>query len=44
MKHLEMGKELKERGYLGQAEKIFCKIGADFDLAQMRKLLEAVTM
>ena len=40
MTHLEMGRRLKDRGHLEQAEKIFADIGAEFDLAQTRKLLK----
>jgi hypothetical protein len=40
MTHLEMGQRLKDRGHLEQAEKIFADIGAEFDLAQTRKLLK----
>ena len=41
MTHLEMGQRLKDRGHLEKAEAIFAEIGAEFDLAQTRKLLEA---
>jgi hypothetical protein len=41
MTHLEMGKRLKKRVHLEKAEAIFAEIGAEFDLAQTRKLLEA---
>jgi tetratricopeptide (TPR) repeat protein len=44
MTHLETGQRLKDRGHLEQAEKIFAEIGAQFDLAQTRKLLEAGPM
>jgi tetratricopeptide (TPR) repeat protein len=40
MTHLEMGKRLKNRAHLEQAEKIFAEIGAEFDLQEARKLLE----
>ena len=40
MTHLEMGKRLKDRSHLEQAEKIFTEIGAEFDLAQARSALE----
>jgi len=39
--HLEMGRRLKEGGHLEQAEKIFIEIGAEFDLAETRMLLQA---
>jgi tetratricopeptide (TPR) repeat protein len=42
--HLEMGKRLKDRNHLENAEAIFSEIGAEFDLAQTRKLLEAATV
>ncbi len=38
--HLEMGKRLKARAHLEQAEVLFCKVGAEWDLAQTRDLLE----
>jgi class 3 adenylate cyclase/tetratricopeptide (TPR) repeat protein len=41
MTHLEMGRRLKDRAHLEKAETIFADIGADFDLAHTRKLLEA---
>ena len=41
MTHLEMGRRLKDNEHLEQAEKIFSEIGADFDLAETRKLLQA---
>lgn len=44
MTHLEMGRRIKDRAHLAQAEKIFFNIGANFDLAQTRKLLEADPM
>jgi hypothetical protein len=44
MTHLEMGQQLKDRDHLEQAEKIFAEIGAEFDLVQARKLLQASTM
>jgi tetratricopeptide (TPR) repeat protein len=40
MTHLEMGRRLKDNEHLEQAEKIFSEIGADFDLAEIRKLLQ----
>jgi hypothetical protein len=39
--HLEMGKCLGDPSHLKQAEAIFVKMGAKFDLAQARKLLQA---
>jgi len=39
--HLEMGKRLNDHNHLTQAETIFADIGAEFDLAETRKLLEA---
>jgi class 3 adenylate cyclase/tetratricopeptide (TPR) repeat protein len=44
MTHLEMGRRLKDRAYLEKAEAIFAEIGAEFDLSQTRKLLQASTM
>jgi class 3 adenylate cyclase/tetratricopeptide (TPR) repeat protein len=41
MTHLEMGRRLQDRSHLEQAEKIFIEIGAEFDLAETRKLLQA---
>src|SRR4030067_3400461 len=41
MTHLEMGQRLKDRYHLEKAEAIFSEIGAEFDLSQTRKLLEA---
>lgn len=38
--HLEMGRRLKDRDHLKQAEAIFAEIGAEFDLAQTRDVLE----
>jgi tetratricopeptide (TPR) repeat protein len=39
--HLEMGRCLREPSHLKQAEAIFVEMGAKFDLAQARKLLQA---
>ena len=39
--HLEMGKCLGDPSHLKQAEAIFVEMGAKFDLAQARKLLQA---
>jgi hypothetical protein len=44
MTHLEMGQRLNDRSHLQKAEAIFTEIGAEFDLAQARKLLRASTM
>jgi tetratricopeptide (TPR) repeat protein len=44
MTHLEMGKRLNDRTHVEKAEAIFAEIGAEFDLAQARKLLQASTM
>jgi hypothetical protein len=44
MTHLEMGQRLKDRNHLKKAEAIFAEIGAEFDLSQTRKLLEAGPM
>jgi hypothetical protein len=41
MTHLEMGRRLNDSGHLKKAEAIFADIGADFDLAEARRLLEA---
>jgi class 3 adenylate cyclase/tetratricopeptide (TPR) repeat protein len=41
MTHLEMSRRLKDRTHLEKAEAIFAEIGAEFDLAQTRKLLQA---
>jgi class 3 adenylate cyclase/tetratricopeptide (TPR) repeat protein len=40
MTHLEMGKRLKDQDHLKQAEAIFADIGAEFDLAETRRLLQ----
>ena len=40
MTRLEMGTRLNDREHLQQAEAIFAGIGAEFDLAQTRELLE----
>ena len=40
MTHLEMGRRLKDLGHLRQAEAIFTEIGAEWDLAETRRLLE----
>ena len=42
MTRLEMGKRLNERTHLEQAEAIFAAIGAEWDLAETRRLLERV--
>jgi tetratricopeptide (TPR) repeat protein len=39
MTHLEMGRRLNDREHLEKAEAIFAEIGAEFDLAETRKLL-----
>jgi tetratricopeptide (TPR) repeat protein len=44
MTYLEMGQQLKDRAHLQKAEAIFAEIGAEFDLSQTRKLLEAGPM
>jgi hypothetical protein len=41
MTHLEMGQRLKDQGHMERVEVIFSEIGADWDLAQKRKLLKA---
>jgi hypothetical protein len=38
--HLEMGRRLKDREHLKHAEAIFAEIGAEFDLAETRDVLE----
>jgi hypothetical protein len=38
--HLEMGKRLKERSHLEAAEAFFSQVGAEWDLAEARRLLE----
>lgn len=38
--HLEMGRRLKERAHLEQAEAFFRQVGAEWDLAETRRLLE----
>jgi tetratricopeptide (TPR) repeat protein len=38
--HLEMGRCLQERTHLEQAEALFAEIGAEWDLAETRRLLE----
>jgi class 3 adenylate cyclase/tetratricopeptide (TPR) repeat protein len=40
MTHLEMGRRLKDLEHLRQAEAIFTEIGAEWDLAETRRLLE----
>jgi len=40
MTHLEMGQRLEDRAHLERAEAIFAEIGAEWDLARARKLLE----
>jgi len=40
MIHLEMGRRLKDRAHLEQAEAIFTEIGAEWDLAETQKLLQ----
>jgi len=40
MTHFEMGRRFNDREHLRQAEAIFTNIGAEFDLAETRKLLE----
>ncbi len=40
MTHLEMGRRLNDREHLKHAEAMFGEIGAVFDLAQARELLE----
>ena len=40
MTHLEMGRRLKDLEHLKQAEDIFTDIGAEWDLAETRRLLE----
>jgi class 3 adenylate cyclase/tetratricopeptide (TPR) repeat protein len=40
--HLEMGRRLQDRNHLEQAETIFVEIGAEFDLAETRKFLQAL--
>ena len=40
MTHLEMGRRLQDRSHLAKAEKIFIEIGAEFDLAETRMLLQ----
>ena len=40
MTHLEMGQRLGERAHLERAEAIFTEIGAEWDLARARELLE----
>jgi hypothetical protein len=39
MTHFEAGKRLKNRAHLERAEAIFSQIGAEFDLAETKKLL-----
>jgi hypothetical protein len=38
--HLEMGKRLKQRAHLEQAEAFLRQVGAERDLAETRRLLE----
>jgi len=40
MTHLEMGRRLKDLEHLRQAEAIFTEIGAEWDLAETRRLFE----
>jgi len=39
--HLEMGRRLKKRAHLEQAEAFFRQVGAEWDLAEAQRLLEA---
>ena len=38
--HLEAGRRLKDREHLKHVEAIFAEIGAEFDLAETRDMLE----
>ena len=38
--HLEIGRRLKERAHLEQAETLFRQVGAEWDLAEAQRLLE----
>jgi hypothetical protein len=40
MTHLELGRRLSDDEHLKQAEAIFAEIGAEFDLAETRRLLQ----
>ena len=40
MTHLEIGKRLHDHAHLKQAEVVFAEIGANFDLAEARKLMQ----
>jgi hypothetical protein len=40
--HLEMGKCFKDQVHLKQAAAIFADTGADFDLAEARRLLQGL--
>lgn len=42
MTHLEMGMRLNDHDHLKQAEATFADIGADFDLAEARRLLQSL--
>jgi class 3 adenylate cyclase/tetratricopeptide (TPR) repeat protein len=42
MTHLEMGRRLKDRAHLEQAEAIFAEIGAEWDLAETKQVLGRV--
>ena len=39
--HLEIGRRLKKRAHLEQAERFFRQVGAEWDLAETQRLLEA---
>jgi hypothetical protein len=41
--HLEIGRRLKDGAHLEHAEKIFNEIGAEFELTETRKLLQALS-
>ncbi|MGD0663062.1 MAG: hypothetical protein ABSD38_33860, partial [Syntrophorhabdales bacterium] len=43
MTHLEMSRRLKDPEHLRHAEALFAEIGAEFDLAETRKLLPPLT-
>jgi hypothetical protein len=41
--HLEMGRRLKDKAHLNQAEKIFTEIGAEFELAETKEFLHVLS-
>lgn len=42
--HLEIGRFLRDMAHLQQAETVFAEIGAEFDLARTKRLLESLSL